>query len=102
MKYEHTIDLDELQKEMGMNIKEIADLVGINISTVYKWSWLGEKRGVRPTYNSIIKLLTHRASVTTLFGVKEPIFESRISTKISQDDILEGVRKALISLGRDK
>lgn len=92
MKYEHTIDLDELQKEMGMNIKEIADLVGINISTVYKWSWEGEKRGVRPTYNSIIKLLTHGASVTTLFGVKEPVFESRISTKVKTIFLKEFVK----------
>ena len=66
----HKIDLDSLQKEVKKDLDEIANLVHLkNPKGIYKWSKDQFDYGTRPSFNAIVRLLEHGATVETLFGV---------------------------------
>lgn len=67
-KFLQKVDLDALQKETGMDLKELASLAGIGPKVIYKWSYM-HKDSSRPDYNAIVRLLERGATVETLFGV---------------------------------
>jgi transcriptional regulator with XRE-family HTH domain len=68
--YLHKIDIKKLSRELHLSLDEIAALVGIRESrNLGKWAQ-SKPDGVRPKYNSLIKLLQAGASVETLFGVE--------------------------------
>lgn len=63
------INLERLQQETGLSLQGIADLADVSVQTVYRWSWEKGKQGNRPSFNAIVRLLEHGATVETLFGV---------------------------------
>lgn len=93
----HSINIDDLQKEVGMDIQGISDYLGIDVQNVYRWSWIKSKNGNRPKYNTIIKLLQKGASVKTLFGVNEVpssvnyINERKAEKILSKSDAVDAV-----------
>lgn len=66
----HSIDVNALKSELGVDSAGLANLAGISENGIYKWSWPKDKQGTRPTYNAVIKMLQKGASLETLFGVK--------------------------------
>lgn len=86
-KFLQKVDLDALQKETGMDLKELASLAGIGPKVIYKWAYM-HKDSSRPDYNAIVRLIERGATVETLFGVAyrktDPIQEcddKRIATR---------------------
>lgn len=95
-KFLQKVDLDALQKETGMDLKELASLAGIGPNVIYKWAYM-HKDSSRPDYNAIVRLIERGATVETLFGVAyrkaDPIQESddkRIDTRsIIREEVVQ-------------
>lgn len=68
-KFLQKVNLDLLQKETGMDLKELASLAGIGPKVIYKWQYM-HKDSSRPDYNAVVRLLEKGATVETLFGVE--------------------------------
>lgn len=68
-KYLQKVNLNEFQKETGMTLTELAELAEIGPKVIYKWQYM-HKDSSRPSYNALVKLFEHGASVETLFGVE--------------------------------
>ena len=67
-KFLHTVDLEALRKETGLSLEELAEIAEIGPKVIYKWRYT-HKDSSRPSYNAIVRLLEHGATVETLFGV---------------------------------
>ena len=93
----HKINLDSLQKELHKSVYDIGVLVNLkNPNGVYKWAKGQDENGTRPSYNALIRLLQHGATVETLFGIayknkQDPI---QSSIKITDDDIARAFIRA--------
>lgn len=95
----HSIDIDRLKIETGLSIDEIARISELkNSKGVYAWKREGEKSGTRPSYNALIRLMCHGASVETLFGV-EYSPKSPVKVATTGADLETLVRKVLSDLG---
>lgn len=53
-----------------MDINGLAELVNVDVQTVYRWAWDKNKKGNRPKFNAMVRLLQKGATVETLFGVE--------------------------------
>lgn len=95
-KFLHAVNLDSLQKETGMDLKELANLAGIGPKVIYKWQYM-HKDSSRPDYNAVVRLLEKGATVETLFGVQ---YKGRsVPAEISSDPkFMEGVEQALTDM----
>jgi len=72
-KFLHKIDLDALQKEVGMTIDEIGALIEMkNPKGIYNWAKGQDNHGTRPSYNALIRLLL--AGATTMPGFVRAFF----------------------------
>ena len=96
-KFLHKIDLDALQKEVGMTIDEIGALIEMkNPKGIYNWAKGQDNHGTRPSYNALIRLLLAGATTMTLFGVDSPVSQikpqSPPSDFLANQDFQEGVK----------
>lgn len=71
-KFLQKVNLDSLQKETGMDLKELASLAGIGPKVIYKWAYM-HKDSSRPDYNAVVRLLQKGATMKTLFGVEPKV-----------------------------
>lgn len=96
------IDLDSMKIELGMDIDEIATLLGLSEQTVYKWKRTKAKGGCRPTYNDIYRLLSNGVSLKTLFNIDVPPVDQQESSKNPplNPDFVAGVKEALLQLAK--
>ena len=67
--YLHCIDVDKVLQELGLDMNGLCDMLNIDYQTINRWSWTKQKKGNRPKYNAIIRMLQKGASVKTLFGI---------------------------------
>lgn len=95
MEYKHLIDIRKLQEETGLSVPEISEKISVTKSVVYKWSWPKYDGGCRPTFNTLIDLLSLGASTETLFGVSVEQKVQQKEAKISHKEILLSLREAL-------
>ena len=91
-KFLHKVNLDSLQKETGMDLKELASLAGIGPKVIYKWQYI-HKDSSRPDYNAVVRLLEKGATVETLFGVE---YRRTVPAEVAGNpDFLASVERAL-------
>lgn len=90
----HSINLDLLQSETGLDVHGIANAVGVDPQSVYRWSWPKEKNGNRPKFNAVKILLERGASVKTLFGVDS----AEISVPENLSDFDDKVKESILRL----
>lgn len=91
--YLQKINLDLLQRDLGMTLEQIAELVDINPKAIYKWSYSKNNGGARPTYNAITILKERGASDKALFGLE------RIKrTEPDDEEFCERVKSVLRSM----
>lgn len=95
MEYKHLIDIRKLQEETGLNVAQLSEKLGISKPVIYKWSFPHCERGCRPTFNTLIDLLSLGASTETLFGVSVEQKVHQKEAKISHKEILSSLREAL-------
>lgn len=88
----HCINLENLKKEVSLDLDGIAKIVSMkNPKGLYKWSKYQFDSGTRPSYNALIKLLKAGATVETLFGVdykgpvKPPVLGGSLPPEIAND-----------------
>lgn len=91
--YLQKINLDLLQRDMGMSLEQIAELVDINPKAIYKWAYSKNNGGARPTYNAITLLKERGASDKALFGL-----EIIKSTEPDDKEFSERVKDVLRSM----
>ena len=99
----HNIDLNELQKEVGIDsVEGIGTFLEMkNPKGPYNWAKDGATYGTRPSYNDIIRLLRRGATTETLFGVScepkqsAPAGPSPEFLK-AHPELLEGMREQLV------
>lgn len=104
----HKIDLNSLQKEVKKDLDEIANLVHLkNPKGIYKWSKDQFDYGTRPSFNAIVRLLEHGATVETLFGVdyakahqrdKAASTEERKPIDLDSPEFQAAVKSAIVDL----
>lgn len=91
--YLQKINLDLLQRDLGMTLEQIAELVDINPKAIYKWSYSKNNGGAIPTYNAITILKERGASDKALFGLE------RIKrTEPDDEEFSERVKSVLRSM----
>lgn len=92
----HAIDVQKLLREVGLDITALAQLIGVEVQSIYRWSWSKGKKGNRPKFNAIVKMLEKCATVETLFGVDYAIKSTPtdLSIKLSDDDIARAFIRA--------
>lgn len=100
MEFKHLIDLKKLQKEIGLSVPELSDKISVTKSVIYKWSWPKYDGGCRPTFNTLIDLLSLGASTETLFGISVIQKNHPKEMKISHKEILESLQDALSLLNK--
>lgn len=57
-------------QETGLDISGLAELVNVDAQTIYRWAWDKARKGNRPKFNAMVRLLQKGATVETLFGVE--------------------------------
>lgn len=93
----HKINVSKVLQETGLDINGIAELVNVDVQTVYRWAWDKKKKGNRPKFNAMVRLLQNGATVETLFGVEY--------TKVHQQlpkEFREGVELAERPMTKDE
>lgn len=101
----HRINLDCLKKETGMDLPDLASLVGLkNPKAIYKWAKSKDSDGTRPTYNDLIKLIEAGASIETLFDIcyRSYIKISEKPVAFSDADISAFLQRAADALKNQK
>ena len=64
------VNIKAVMSETGLTFEQLAELAEMrNSKAIYKWAYDREKNGIRPTYETLAKLLEAGASVESLFGV---------------------------------
>lgn len=99
----HKIDLDKLSQETGLTMDQIASMAGIaEARNLKKWTHDKGKGGVRPVFNTMVKLIQSGATVETLFGVEYKAAVKVVERPMSKDEFMKGVREALADIGREQ
>lgn len=101
-KFLHAIDLDELKKETGMSLEELAKLAEIGPKVIYKWQYM-HKDSSRPSFNAIVRMLQKGATTRTLFGVDTPgtsPMSAEIQKILDTPECREAIAKALMDVKR--
>lgn len=99
-KFLHAIDLDELKKETGMSLEELASLAEIGPKVIYKWQYM-HKDSSRPSFNAIVRMLQKGATTKTLFGVESPAaspMSAEIQKILDTPECREAIAQALIDI----
>lgn len=96
----HSVNLEMLEIETDCDIKQLSNAIGISPQTMYKWNRDKEDGGCRPTYDCIAKLIERGATTESLFGVEYKAGIKVVEKPVSQEQIMDGVRKALADLGK--
>lgn len=99
-KFLHAIDLDELKKETGMSLEELANLAEIGPKVIYKWQYM-HKDSSRPSFNAIVRLLQKGATTKTLFGVdmsNGETMSNQVQKILDTPECREAIAKALLDV----
>ncbi|PBC75328.1 hypothetical protein SAMN02745108_02823 [Fibrobacter intestinalis] len=95
------VNIKAVMSETGLTLEQLAELAEMrNSKAIYKWAYDREKNGIRPTYETLAKLLEAGASVESLFGVNYKAGEKIIEKELTPDDFMRGLKKALADLGK--
>lgn len=95
--YLHCIDVDKVLLELGLDMNGLCDMLNLDYQTINRWSWTKSKKGNRPTYNAVIRMLQKGASTKTLFGV-----ECKNSNLTDDQKFQEGLQVAQKPMTRDE
>lgn len=96
----HKVNLDALQKELGMSVEDIGRFVQLkNPKGAYKWSKDSDGYGTRPSYDAVGMLLENGATVETLFGIEYTnkvieAYKKELESKLDPD-FYEGLQKSI-------
>lgn len=105
----HNINLDKLAKELDLDgVEAIGAFVGLkNPKGAYYWAKDKSGGGTRPSFNAVVKMLIHGATVETLFGVEYKKMHQEFIVPTSTQDIFDSpdfqirMKKAIEKLKND-
>lgn len=111
--YLHCIDVDKVLLELGLDMNGLCDMLNLDYQTINRWSWTKSKKGNRPTYNAVIRMLQKGASTKTLFGVDagniqkpsatdETHLSQAIQELLKHPEFVSGMEKALADVEAKK
>lgn len=86
----HTIDLNRVFQESGLDMEGLCKLLDLDYQTINRWTWSKARKGNRPKYNAIIRMLRKGVTTQTLFGIEPK--DSGI--KITNEDISNAMMAA--------
>ena len=79
----HTINLDMVFQESGLDMDGLCKFLNLDYQTINRWTWPKSRKGNRPKYNAVIRLLRMGVTTKTLFGVET----KSDGLKITNEDI---------------
>lgn len=86
--YLHKINVDQVLRETGLDMDGLCKLIGIDYQTINRWKFGKDRKGNRPKYNAIIRMLRHGATTKTLFGVDTPSAPPEPQKIVLTDDLI--------------
>lgn len=98
--FDHRVNIDLLKMDTGLTLEDIAKVAEItDPRNLYKWSYPKSKGGMRPTYDTIAKLIERGATTQSLLGVEYKAGVKVVEKPVTQGDVDTAVLRALARLG---
>ena len=84
----HTINLDMVFQESGLDMDGLCKFLNLDYQTINRWTWPKSRKGNRPKYNAIIRLLRMGVTTKTLFGVESSCRSEEPQKIVLTDDLI--------------